>query len=98
VLFIEYRDPSSNVTPGHIPITEVFVTGDLAFQAMALGKELMAEHHYMQCKASRQQFTDSCELWNMNELMRCGEDAEKGNPLLGVKKNHGGPSYLCPTT
>jgi hypothetical protein len=30
--------------------------------------------------------------------MRCGEDAErkKGDPLLGVKKNHGGPSYLCP--
>jgi len=100
VLLIEYRDPSSNVTPGHIPITEVFVTGDLAFQAMALGKKLMAEHHCMQCKASQQQFTDSCKLWNMKELMRCGEDAErkKGDPLPGVKKNHGGPSYLCPTT
>ena len=77
VLLIEYRDPSSNVTPGHIPITEVVVTGDLAFQAMAFGKELMAGHHCMQCKASRQQFTDSCELWNMKELMRCGEDAER---------------------
>jgi hypothetical protein len=44
VLLIEYRDPSSNVTPGHIPITEVFVTGDLAFQAMAIGKESMAGH------------------------------------------------------
>ena len=30
----------------------------------------------MQCKASRQQFTDSSELWNMKELMRCGEDVE----------------------
>ena len=60
VLLIEYHDPSLNVTPGHISITEVFVTGDLAFQAMALGKELMAGHHCMQCKASRQQFTDSC--------------------------------------
>ena len=77
VLLIEYRDPSSNVTPGHIPITEVIVTGDLAFQAMAFGKELMAGHHCMQCKASRQQLTDSCELWNMKELMRCGEDAER---------------------
>ena len=100
MLLIEYRDPSSNITPGHIPITEVFVTGDLAFQAMALGKELMAGHHCMQCKASRQQFTDSYKLWNLKELMRSSEDAErkKGDPLLGVKKNHGGPSYLCPTT
>ena len=77
MLLIEYHDPSLNVTPGHISITEVFVTGDLAFQAMALGKESMAGHHCMQCKASRQQFTDSCELWNMKELMRCGEDAER---------------------
>jgi hypothetical protein len=49
VLLIEYRNPSSNVTPGHIPITEVFVT-DLAFQAMALGKESMAGHH---CRGDR---------------------------------------------
>ena len=76
MLLIEYRNQSSNVAPGHIPTTEVFVTGDLAFQAMALGKESMAGHHCMRCKASRQQFTDSCELWNMKELMRCGEDVE----------------------
>jgi len=100
VLLIEYHDPSLNVTPGHIPITEVVVTGDLAFQAMALGKESMAGHHCMQCKASRQQFTDSCELWNMKELMRCGEDAERKKEIhcSVLKKNHGGPSYLCPTT
>ena len=51
--------------------------------------ESMAGHQCMQCKVSRQQFTASCELWNMKELMRCGEDAErkKGDPLLGAKKN-----------
>ncbi len=37
----------------HTPITEVFVMGDLAFQAMALGKESIAGHWCMQCKASR---------------------------------------------
>jgi hypothetical protein len=31
-------------TTSHTPITKVFVTGDLAFQAMALGKESMAGH------------------------------------------------------
>ena len=65
VLLIEYRDPSLNVTPGHIPITEVFVTGDLAFQAMALGKESMAGHWCMQCKAANTNFqtTASCGRW-----------------------------------
>ena len=98
MLVVEYRNPSSNVTPGHIPITEVFVTGDLAFQAMALGKKLMAGHHCMQCKASQLQFSDSCELWNMKELMRCGEDAERKKEIhcSVLKRNHGGPSYLLP--
>jgi hypothetical protein len=58
VLVVVYPDPCSNVTPGHIPITKVFVTGDLAFQAMALGKDSMAGHHCMQYKSSRQQLTD----------------------------------------
>jgi hypothetical protein len=43
----------------------------------------------MQCKASRLQFKhDDCEMWTMEELVRCGNNAEKniGNPVLGVKK------------
>ncbi len=42
----------------------------------------------MQCKATRQQFSDNCELWTMDELVRCSKNAEtkKGDPLLGVKK------------
>jgi hypothetical protein len=89
MLVAEYRHhagPIQNTTPSHIPTTEVFVMGDLAFQAMALGKESMAGHWCMQCKATRQQFSDDCELWMMDELVRCGKDAEtkKGDPLLGV--------------
>ncbi len=87
-------------TTSHTPITEVFVTGDLAFQAMALEKESTAGHWCMQCKASRLQFMNECKLWMMEELVRCCADAEtkKGDPLLGVKKNHGGHSYLCQIT
>ena len=38
VLVVEYRhcNPSSNATPGHIPTTEVFVTDDLASQAIVV--------------------------------------------------------------
>ena len=38
VLVVKYRhrNPRLNVTPGHISNTEVFVMGDLAFQAMAI--------------------------------------------------------------
>jgi hypothetical protein len=57
-----------NATPSHILTTKVFVMGDLAFQAMALGKESMAGHWCMQCKATRQLFSDNCELWAMDEL------------------------------
>jgi hypothetical protein len=36
----------------------IYVTGDLAFQPMALGKESMAGWWCMLCKASRAQFLD----------------------------------------
>jgi hypothetical protein len=103
VLVAKYRrhaSPIQNATPSHIPTTKVFVMGDLAFQAMALGKESMAGHWCMQCKATRQQFSDDSELWMMDEFVRCSKDAEtkKGDPLLGVKKNHGGHSYLWTIT
>jgi hypothetical protein len=102
-LVVKYRHAGQIQTapiPSHIPISEVFVMGDLAFQAMALGKESMAGHWCMQCKATRLKFTGDCELWTMEDLMRCGKDAEKnkGNPVLGVKKSRGGRSYLWPTT
>ncbi len=104
VLVTEYHchaNPIQNPTPGHIPTTKVFVIGDLAFQTMALGKESMAGHWCMQCKAMQQQFSDDCKLWTMDKLMRCGEDAEtkKRDQLLGVfKKSHGGGSYLWTIT
>ena len=91
-LIAEFRRPyqiqNPTAMPTHTPITEVFVTGDLAFQAMVLGKESMAGHWCMWCKAKKHQFLEDCELWTMEDLVRCGADAEKtkGDPLLGVKK------------
>ncbi len=102
LLVVKYHQhgPTPNTIPSHTPTTKVFVMGDLAFQAMSLGKESMAGHWCMQCKASQHQFTANCELWMMDELVRCGKDTEtkQGDPLLGVKKKIGGRSYLWGTT
>ena len=70
------------------PKVEVYLTGDLAFQATAIGKESMSTWWCMQCKGSRHQFLDDCELWTMEELVIRGIEAEtkKGEPKLGVKQ------------
>jgi hypothetical protein len=69
------------------PTVEVYLTGDLAFQVMALGKE-MSTWWCMQCKGSRHQFLVDCELWTMKELVIRGVEAvtQKGKPKLGVVK------------
>jgi hypothetical protein len=70
-------------------LVDIFVTGDLAFQAMALGKESMARWWCMQCKAPRAQFLDEeSEMWTMRELVDAGTIAEtsESEPKLGVKK------------
>ncbi len=80
------RDNTPGLPPTHTLISEVFVTGDLAFQAVALGKESMAGHWCMQCKVMRLQFTgDDCELWTMDQLVSRGDEAITNNPVLGVK-------------
>ena len=66
---------------------DLFVTGDLAFQAMALGKESMARWWCMLCKAPRAQFLDEeSEMWTMCDLIEAGTIAETGEsePKLGV--------------
>jgi hypothetical protein len=69
---------------------DMYVTGDLAFQAMALGKESMAGWWCMLCKSSKNQFMDvPGELWSMEEYDRCGKIAESNindKPKLGVKQ------------
>jgi hypothetical protein len=65
------------------------VTGDLAFQVMALGKELMAGWWCMLCKLPRSKFMDNNrEMWTMDKYGRCGLIAKNNNDesQLRVKK------------
>ena len=79
--FIETSSPNSLTV-------DMYVTGDLAFQAMALGKESMAGWWCMLCKSSKNQFMDvPVELWSMEEYDRCGMIAKSNindKPKLGV--------------
>jgi hypothetical protein len=68
---------------------EVYVTGDLVFQAMVLGKESMSGWWCMLCKSPRSKFMDDThERWTMDEYVRCGLIAKSNNdePQLGVKQ------------
>ncbi len=86
-------------------IVDIYITGDLAFQAMALGKESMAGHWCMLCTSSRANFLqDDVTLWTMDELVRLGTEVEKrtkGEPELGVKQKPWWPfiplsNYMIP--
>ncbi len=68
---------------------DTYVTGNLAFQAIALGKELMAGWWCMLCKSPWSKFMDDDrEMWTMDKCVRCGLIAKNNNnePQLGVKK------------
>jgi hypothetical protein len=71
---------------------DLYITGDLAFQALALGKESMSGHWCMQCTKQMQctltpaQLND-VKLWTMNDLCRVGAEAKsKGQPIMGQKQ------------
>ncbi len=70
------------------PIIDVYVTVNLAFQAMALGEESIAGHWCMQCASSKAQFLDNGTMWTMEEMIRLGKEAEckKGGSQLGIKQ------------
>jgi hypothetical protein len=83
----------------NLHIVDIYLTGDLAFQAMALGKESMATWGCMQCKASKSQFMDeNSGIWTMDELVWCGIIAKSTNdePKLGIKQRPWWP--LIPLT
>jgi hypothetical protein len=100
-LVCEYnRNPSIRSAT---PIVDVYITGNLAFQAMALGKDSIAGHWCMQCTSSKAQFLDDGTMWTMAEIVRLGKEAEckKGEPQLGIKQQPWWPfipvlNYLVP--
>jgi hypothetical protein len=70
-------------------LVDIYVTGNLAFQAMALGKESMAGWWCMLCKASRAQFLGKdIEKWMIDDLVSYGMNAESNNsnPKLRVNQ------------
>jgi len=81
-----------------------YIMGDLAFQAMVLGKESMASHWCMLCKEHKDNFlTDTCNMWTMEELVTAGKAAKnsKGGPELGIKQEPWWPfiplnNYIVP--
>jgi hypothetical protein len=58
------------------PIVDIYITSDLAFQAMAPRKELMVGLWCMQCTSSKAQFLDNGAMWTMEEMVRLGKEAE----------------------
>jgi hypothetical protein len=75
----------------------MYLTGDLAFQAMALGKESMAGWQCMQCNATRSQFMDeNSKMWMMDELVLCGIIGESTNdePFIPLT-NYVSPLLHC---
>jgi hypothetical protein len=84
-------------------MVNVYVTGNLAFPAMALGKELMAGHWCMQFTSSKAQFLDDGTMSMMEEMARLGKEAKrkKGKPQLGIKQQPWWPfipisNYMVP--
>jgi hypothetical protein len=65
-----------------IPHVDLYVTGNLAFQAMAMGKESMSGHWCMQCtKQMGVTLTpaqlNEIDMWTMEQLCTLGDEAEK---------------------
>jgi len=77
-----------------IPHVDLYITGDLAFQAMALGMESMSGHWCMQCTMQMQCTLTEAQLsevkmWTVEEYCRLGEEAERrgtSKTKLGVKQ------------
>jgi hypothetical protein len=69
---------------------DVYITGDPAFQATALGRVGMSPHHFLHCKMGRSEFKNIGAIglpWTMKEYIEVGQQSrESCNSQLGVKK------------
>jgi hypothetical protein len=68
---------------------DCYITSDLAFQAMSMGRESMARYWCMQCLANRPQFLGKHPLWLMEDLCHKGDETvhqQNGKPQMGVKQ------------
>ena len=69
---------------------DCYITGNLAFQDMSMGRESMARYWCLQRTANRLQFHVEAEHppWLMEDLLCCIRDqaTQNGKPQLGVKE------------
>jgi hypothetical protein len=81
------------------PVTiqvSVFITGNLAFQAMIMGIEAMSGHHCLMCQLIRKEFNDDRHAhglpWTFPELVCIGKEVNSNRtPQQGVKQE---PQWL----
>jgi hypothetical protein len=71
-----------------IETVDCYITGDLAFQAMSMGRESMAGYWCLLCLANQPQFLGDYPPWLMEDLCCLGNKAatQKGKPEWGVKQ------------
>lgn len=90
-LLCSFTPPPIQIDEQHTILeVQIFVTGDLSFQAMTLGREDMSGKHCMMCKTSGTQMNKDRhtigDCWTFPELESIGKDSvEKKKALHGVK-------------
>jgi len=86
----QFSETSTIHSPPHsttIETVDCYITGDLAFQAMSMGRESMAGYWCLLCCANRPQFQGDYPPWLMEDLCRLGDEAaQDGKPKMGVKQ------------
>ncbi len=74
----QFSKTSTIHSPPHsttIETVDCYITGDLAFQAMSMGRESMAGYWCLLCCANRPQFQGDYPPWLMEDLCRLGDEA-----------------------
>jgi hypothetical protein len=88
----KFSNTSTILSPQHLMTIEkvdYYITGDLAFQAMSMGRESMARYWCMHCLANRPQFLGKHPPWLMEDLCHKGNEAvhqQNGKPQMGVQQ------------
>jgi hypothetical protein len=74
----KFSNTSTILSPKHLTTiekVECYITGDLAFQAMSMGRESMVGYWCTQCLANRPQFLGNHPPWLMEDLCHKGDES-----------------------
>ncbi|KAL7530344.1 hypothetical protein ACHAXR_003439, partial [Thalassiosira sp. AJA248-18] len=87
----EFGDKPKDLADTHMKCIDkifLYITGDLSFYAMALGRESMSGHWCFLCKLCRSKFAKTDEIgdmWTMEELLEVAAEVDGGAAKQGVK-------------